>query len=82
MHFSDKSVLIVLDKSSNVNTSLQPEIHRMICLRTNIRCDLLKQCLPRVVRQDFVTTIGYAYELHRQTENMNNVLALRVCLVA
>jgi hypothetical protein len=33
----------------------------MIRLRTNIRCDLLKQCLHRLVQQDFVTTIGYIY---------------------
>jgi hypothetical protein len=37
----------------------------MIRLRTNIRCDFLKQCLHRLVRQDFVITIGYAYVLYR-----------------
>jgi hypothetical protein len=53
----------------------------MIRLRTNIRCDLLKQCLHQLVRQDFVITIGYIYALSTDG-NMNIVLTLRICLVA
>jgi hypothetical protein len=81
MHFSDKSVLIVVYKSPNVNTRCN---RRYIGYSSADHYPL--RPLVTVFASSSLTRLCnnnriYIYTLSIN-ENMNNVLALRVCLVA